>query len=421
VSPDSGADRSPEDVGATADGMGETDGGTGFVDGSTLARWDRISGNERAVVGLTALAVLLFPYLFAEAPVISSILSGYHGLTTLILIWGIFAMGYDLLHGYTGLLSFGHAAFWGMGGMVAGWLVQFFGIDFPLVLVFVGLVAGVLLAWLIGFLSLRRGGIYFAILTLAFGQMFYFTMFGPLGGITGGEDGLLLEIGPLLGIIPLSGGVPVLTPLGFAGSWLYMLVGVFTVVSVAVAYRVLNSPYGLVFRAIRENEQRAEFVGLNVWRYKLVAFIISGGFAGLAGALFTIYNGSSSASTFYWIVSGDVVIMSIIGGVGTLFGGFLGAGLYLYMSNVLSTSIGSLWHLLLGISFVLVVWLFPDGLWGGIERLRWFVRLAIDDPGAARQHLVDVARAYVDATVAFALRIVRFPMRLVSLVSGGSS
>ncbi|WP_435195326.1 branched-chain amino acid ABC transporter permease [Natronomonas sp. EA1] len=347
-----------------------TDGGeTATVEG-TNSRLPSLPGDELKIVGVTFLAVLLFPYLFAEAPVISDLLQGYAGLTTLILIWGIFVMGYDLLHGYTGLLSFGHAAFWGTGGIVAGLLIEYAGIDFPIVLIVAGVVVSLLVAWLIGFLSLRRGGIYFAILTLAFGQMLYFTIFGPLGPITGGEDGLLLEIGGLFGAIPLDAGLPVLTPLGIIPSWLYLLVALITVLSVFVAYRILQSPYGLVFKAIRENEERAEFVGLNVWRYKLMAFILSGGFAGLAGALHTIYAGSASASGFYWIVSGDVVIMSILGGVGTLFGGFLGAGVYLYMSNILITFVGDLWHLLLGVLFVVVVWSFPGGIWGGINAIR---------------------------------------------------
>ncbi|WP_435348949.1 branched-chain amino acid ABC transporter permease [Haloarchaeobius sp. HRN-SO-5] len=335
-------------------------------------RWERIRESEPFVIGATAVAVLVFPWVFAGAPVISDLLKGYYGLTSLILIWGIFVMGFDLLHGYTGLLSFGHAAFYGMGSMAAGLLVKYAGIGSPVVLVVVGVAASLVLAWIIGFISLRRGGIYFSILTLAFGQMFFYTMRGPARQITGGEDGIFFEIGNLFGVIPLDAGVPVLDALGLVGSWLYLFIAILTVISVAIAYRILQSPYGLVFKAIRENEQRANFVGLNVWRYKLVAFIISGGFAGLAGALFTIYNGSASAATFEWIISGDVVIMSVLGGVGTLFGAFLGAFVYLYMSNVLISvpTVGEKWHLYLGAMFVLVVWLFPGGLWAGLQRLR---------------------------------------------------
>ncbi|KAB7515815.1 branched-chain amino acid ABC transporter permease [Halosegnis rubeus] len=335
----------------------------------------RVPRDELRVLGLTALAVLAFPYLFAEAPVVSDVLNGYAGLATPILIWGIFVMGYDLLHGYTGLLSFGHAAFWGAGGMTVGALIHHAEFSFPLVAVALAVVVGILLAALIGYLSLRRGGIYFAILTLAFGQMIYYTMLGPAGQLTNGEDGLILDASSLFGVIPLDAGLPVLTPLGIIPSWLYAVTGVLTLVSVAVAYRILQSPYGLVFKAIRENEQRASFVGLNVWRYKLAAFVASGAFAGLAGGLHALQAGNASASPFYWIVSGDVVIMSILGGVGTLFGGFIGAGIYLYMDNVASSIglIGDRWHLLLGVLFVVIVWLFPDGVWGGLRRLRSMV------------------------------------------------
>jgi branched-chain amino acid transport system permease protein len=353
------------------------------VSDETEAAGGRFPADELRVVGLSALAVLVFPFLFAEMPVLSDILNGYAGLTTLILIWGIFVMGYDLLHGFTGLLSFGHAAFWGAGGMTVGVLVEHVGLQFPLLAVFVGVIVSVLLAWVIGFLSLRRGGIYFSILTLAFGQMLYFTMFGPAGALTGGEDGLLLTFDGLFGVIPLDAGVPLLTPLGIMPSWLYLVVAVFSVVAIALAFRVLKSPYGLVFKAIRENERRAEFVGLNVWRYKLMAFVLSGAFAGLAGGLHVLQSGNSSASQFYWIVSGDAVIMSILGGVGTLFGGFVGAAVYLYMSNVASSLalIGDRWHLLLGIVFVAVVWLFPGGIWAGLNRLRTFVAERGDDGG----------------------------------------
>lgn len=343
----------------------------------------RFPRDELRVVALSTLAVLVFPFLFAEMPILSDILNGYAGLTTLILIWGIFVMGYDLLHGFTGLLSFGHAAFWGAGGMTVGVLVEHLGVQFPLLAVVVGVVVSVLLAWLIGFLSLRRGGIYFSILTLAFGQMLYFTMFGPAGSLTGGEDGLLLEYDGFLSVIPLDAGVPLLTPLGIIPSWLYLVVAVISVLSIAMAFRILKSPYGLVFKAIRENERRAEFVGLDVWRYKLVAFVLSGAFAGLAGGLHVLQSGNASASQFYWIVSGDAVIMSILGGVGTLFGGFVGAGVYLYMSNVASSLslIGDRWHLLLGVLFVAVVWLFPGGILAGVERFRALVSDRLDDDG----------------------------------------
>lgn len=396
MSPTDGADDPSDarDPGSAVDNLGETDGGTGFVGGTTFVDWERISDNERAVVGITAVAVLLFPYLFAEAPVLSDVLRGYHGLTTLILIWGIFAMGYDLLHGYTGLLSFGHAAFWGGGAYAAGvFAVHVSGS--PIAMILAGTTFAVLLAWVLGFLSLRRGGIYFAILTLAFGQMLFYMALQPLSDITGGDNGLGIggtTIEPLLGFIPLDAGVPVITM--FVSRWMYMLIGIAMVLTVAFAYRVLNSPYGMVFRAIRENEQRAEFVGLNVWRYKLMAFVLSGAIAGLAGSLFAIQQARVPVESLFWTTSGEVVIMSVIGGVGSLFGGPIGAALYLYVANIVQgmtevvlfvqidklipgaqavvlpewASPAEYWHLILGLLFVLVVVFIPrGGIWGGLK------------------------------------------------------
>ena len=367
---------------------------------------------EPVIIGLTAVFVLVFQFAFSNAPIIG----GYDSLATLILIWGIFAMGYDLLHGYTGLLSFGHAAFWGMGGLVAGMLVEHLGVDFPLVLVAAGLVVGVLTAWVIGWLSLRRGGIYFAILTLAFGQMIYFTMLGPMQVFTGGDDGLRVAIGDLFGFIPLEAGVPLLTPLGVVGSWMYMLAAVITVVTVAFAYRVLNSPYGMVFVAIKENEQRAEFIGLNVWRYKLMAFILSGGIAGLAGGLHTVDVSAANSASLYWVVSGDVVVMSILGGVGTLFGGIVGAAIYLYFKFVMVSFIGPLWHLVLGAMFVAVIVLFPNGIWGGVR----FVALAVRDPAEARAITTAKFVGFYRWLRGWLTWLVTLPGRLVRYAGGGA-
>ncbi len=362
-----------------------------------LATWDDLKERESVVVVGTVVAVLLFPYLFARAPVISDALQGYQSLAELILIWGIFVIGFDLLHGYTGLLSFGHAAFWGGGAYAAGVFATNVS-GSPLAMLVVGTVFAALLAWVLGFLSLRRGGIYFAILTLAFAQMLFYMALQPLSPITGGDNGLGIggtTIEPLLGFIPLEAGVPVITEL--VSTWMYMLIGGAMVFTVAVAYRVLNSPYGMVFRAIRENEQRAEFVGLNVWRYKLMAFVISGSIAGLAGALFAIHNARVPVESLFWTTSGEVVIMSVIGGVGSLFGGPIGAALYLYIANivqgmrevVLFTQLDKLfpgpqavvlpewaspapyWHLILGLLFVAIVVFFPrGGVWGGLKDLR---------------------------------------------------
>ncbi|WP_152042599.1 branched-chain amino acid ABC transporter permease [Salinigranum salinum] len=328
-------------------------------------------GNEVTVVGATAVVIALFPWLFADAPVLSGLVQGYRDLATLMLIWGIFAIGFDLLLGYTGLLSFGHAAFWGGAAYAAGVFSANVSGD-PILMVVAGTGFAILLAWLLGFLSLRRGGIYFSILTLAFAQMIFYLSSSPLAFITGGENGFTgVEIAELFGIIALESELP--SVLGtVVGDWLYAFVGIFTVLAVAAAYRILNSPYGMVFRAIRENEQRAEFVGLNVWRYKLMSFILSGAFAGVAGSLFTIHGSYVPLQSLYWTESGEIVIMAVLGGTGSLFGPMLGAGLYLYVENIVSGfgTVGEFWHLILGILFVLVIWLFPRGIWGLLRDAR---------------------------------------------------
>jgi branched-chain amino acid transport system permease protein len=343
----------------------------------------------RVAIGLVV-GLILYPWLFTTAPVISGLLQGYHPLASLVLIWGIFGIGFDLLLGYTGMLSFGHAIFWGGAAYAAGIFSDRF-IGDPLVMLGVGIVIAILLGWLIGFISLRRTGIYFAILTLAFGQMMFYLSASPLGGLTGGENGFTnVNVEPLLGMIDLGTDLPAIAG-QFLGTWLYAFIAVVAFVAVLLAYRIVNSPYGIVFKAIRENEQRAEFVGLNVWRYKLMAFIISGAFAGIAGSLFAIHQQYVPLHSLNWGISGEIVIMTVLGGVGSLFGPIFGAGLYLYVENIISgmdqllvpftdivliNGFGDFWHLLLGAVFVVVVWLAPNGLWAWFGDIRsWIVRL----------------------------------------------
>jgi branched-chain amino acid transport system permease protein len=351
---------------------------------SLVERLQQFREREATVIGLTAIGVALFPWVFARAPVISDLLLGYQNLAALMLIWAIFAIGFDLLLGYTGLLSFGHAAFWGGSAYVAG-IVSLRVSSDPIVMVASGTIFAVLFAWVLGYLSLRRGGIYFSILTLAFAQMLYYMSAAPLASLTGGENGLTgIDVGPLFGSFHLESELPMLAG-ELLGTWMYAFVGVITVAAVGIAYRILNSPYGMVFRAIRENEQRAKFVGLNVWRYKLMAFIVSAGFAGIAGSLFTIHGSYVPLQSLFWTESGEIVIMVVLGGTASLFGPILGAGLYLYVENIVSgiqqlqipftdivllNDFGTYWHLLLGLIFVIVIWTAPRGLWGGLSDLR---------------------------------------------------
>ncbi|MFC5365946.1 branched-chain amino acid ABC transporter permease [Salinirubrum litoreum] len=368
-------------------------------------------GEEVVVIVVATLAVAVFPWLFAEAPVVSDVLDGYRGLATLMLIWAIFAIGFDLLLGYTGLLSFGHAAFWGGAAYAAG----IFSAEVtgePLLVVLAGTTFAVLFAWVLGFLSLRRGGIYFSILTLAFAQMLFYMASSPLAFLTNGENGFTsVEITPLLGVLDLGTEAPFHMLLG---EWLYVFVAVFTVGAIWFAYRILNSPYGTVFRAIRENEQRAEFVGLNVWRYKLMSFVLSGAFAGVAGSLFTIHGNYVPLESLYWTESGEIVIMTVLGGVGSLFGPIFGAGVYLYVENIVSgmealtipfteivliSNFGVYWHILLGLVFVVVVVGFPRGIWGMIEDLTGFVVLAVTDREAAKARVRTKLSGARDRTV----------------------
>ncbi len=347
---------------------------TGGIMGQIRTRWTTAVGEEATVVLLTIVGVVVFPYLFVRAPVLGDLINGTQSLAGLILVWGIFALGFDLLLGRAGLLSFGHAALWGAGAYGAGWVVVNV-TGAPLVAILAGTVIAVLLSWLIGWLSLRRGGIYFAILTLAFGQMIYYTALGPAAEITGGDNGLTgVDPGELLGVVTLDEELPSVAGT-LVGDWVYVLIATALVLSVVAILRILNSPYGTVFRAISENEQRAEFVGLNTWRYKLMAFILSGTFAGVAGSLFTIHSEYVPLSSLYWQTSGEVVIMTVLGGVGTLFGPVFGAGLYLYVEIIVGNGhpfewLVPYWHLVLGIVFVAVVVLLPEGIWGGVRTLR---------------------------------------------------
>jgi len=351
------------------------DGGAVATEGqSVIGRARTLAGHDSAVFVGTVVALLVFPYLLIDglgmvADVVGMRIGGYEGLASLVLIYGIVVIGFNLLLGYTGLLSFGHAAFFGTAAYTAGiFSAQVSGS--PLLMVVVGTVVATVLAWPIGFLSIRRSGVYFAVLTLTFGQMLYFYALGPGSWLTDGDNGFSnVQVGELLGTLDLGSHVP------FLGTWMYVFVAVFTVLAVIAAARILNSPYGLIFKALGENEQRVSFVGLDVFRYKLMAFIISATFAGVGGSLFVIHETYIHPTTgLYWITSGDFVIMTVLGGTGTLVGPVFGAFVFEYISNVLSGvslpvigAIGSLWRLILGAVFVVVVWWLPEGIYGALK------------------------------------------------------
>lgn len=331
--------------------------------------WDRIKHTERFVFAAATVFVALFSYLFASAPVLADFTQGYHGLARTMLIWAIFALGFNLLLGQTGLLSFGHALFWG-GAAYAAALFAIHVYADPLLMVVVGTLFAIVMAFISAFILLRLHTVYFAIVTLAIAQLLYSLVREPLEPITNGVNGISASPEALLGVVYLRQPLP-----GVLGTlWndhLYLFIAVFFVGVVVFITRIRKSPYGLIFKAIRENETRASFVGLDVWRYKFAAFLLSGTVAGIAGSLMTIESGFTGVNRLHWMASGDVVMMTVLGGLGTLVGPVLGAIVFLYFEGVVDgfALIGRYWLLLLAVAFTAVVWKYPDGFWGMIKQI----------------------------------------------------
>jgi branched-chain amino acid transport system permease protein len=282
----------------------------------------------------------------------------YEALATQMIIWGLLALGYNILYGYTGLLSFGHAAYFGLGAYTTG--IVLIRTNCSLL---AGIGAGVLVsgigAVVIGFFCLRRRGIYFALLTMAFAQMLYFTA-SIWESLTGGEPGLRNIPHPPLEIPGLF-SFNIYTPLRF-----YFFVWVLIVISLLLLSRILESPFGKVLQGIRENEKRARALGYNTNRIKWLSFILSGTFSGLAGALHTLYISFVGLEQLYWETSGKILMMTLLGGPGTFFGPFIGAGTFLYLEDIIS-GFTQYWMIVLGPIFVLCVLFFPQGIWGTVR------------------------------------------------------
>lgn len=295
----------------------------------------------RAAGALAGLLVLLALPWFVYPPIAMDIVS-----------WALFAMALDLLLGYTGLLSFGHAAFWGSSAYVTGLVALHAGAPFP-VAVLAGSLFAMALAVPIGMLSVRRTGIYFAMVTLAFAQMVYFVA-NQWRDVTGGENGLQ-------GVPRELFGLDLSEPFYFYYAGLpLLLLGVF------VAWRAVNSPFGRVLVAIRDNPARARSLGYPVDRYKVMAFVLSAGLSGLAGGVFAISHGFSSLNEVYWTTSGEVVIMTVLGGIGTLWGSAVGAALIVLLKDYLATAGFDGIGIVTGAIFVVVVLAFRRGIWGSI-------------------------------------------------------
>jgi len=272
------------------------------------------------------------------------------------LCFAIFACAFNLLLGFTGLLSFGHAAFLGSAAYLTGWLVRSAGWSPEL-----GIVAGVLLAavlgLVVGLIAIRRQGIYFAMITLAMAQMIYFVCLQA--PFTGGEDGLQgVPRGKLFGLLPLDNDV----------AMYYLVLAVFAAVFLFIL-RIVHSPYGQVLKAIRENEPRAISLGYDVDRYKLLAFVLSTALAGLAGSLKTAVLGFATLTDVHWSLSGEVILMTLLGGLGTFAGPVVGAFTIIGLQNFLADRVGSWVTVIIGVIFVVCVIAFRRGFVG--ELIAW--------------------------------------------------
>ena len=283
----------------------------------------------------------------------------YKSLATLIIIWGLFALGYNVCLGYTGMLSFGHAAYFGMGAYTFGivlirlWANIWFGL-------FSALCMGAITALILGYFCIKRRGIYFAMLTMAFAQILFFIAFQCVD-LTGGDNGLRNI--PVVSVSLPGFSIDIQSPLRF-----YFFVLLFVILCLLALNRILQSPFGHVLQAVRENEPRARSCGYDTSNVRWMAFIISGAISGLAGGFYALYLHFVGIDTLYWITSGQVVMMTLLGGMGTFIGPFIGAGVFLFLEDVLS-SLTRNWMIFLGTIFVLCVLFFPRGIWGTIKEL----------------------------------------------------
>jgi branched-chain amino acid transport system permease protein len=279
----------------------------------------------------------------------------YPPVATDILCWALFAVAFDLLLGHAGLLSFGHAAFWGTSAYATGLIAIHSGLPFYAA-VLCGAVAAAVLAVPIGFLGVRRSGIYFAMVTLAFAQMVYFVA-NQWSGLTGGENGLQ--------------GIPRTLPgVDLSDSFVFYYAALPVVLlGLLAAWRVVHSPFGRVVAAVRDNPARARALGYPVDRYKVVVFTISAFLSGLAGGLYAVNHGFASLQEVYWTTSGKVVVMTVLGGIGTLWGSLIGAGVIVRLEDWLATAGFDEVGLVTGGIFIVVVMLFRRGLWGTATHL----------------------------------------------------
>lgn len=361
--------------------------------------------------------LLLFTVVVLTMPIwLAPIGAGYPDLVQKFAIYGLFATGFNILFGLTGYLSFGHAAFLGVGSYTAVWSFKLLGMN-PVPAVLLAIVTSAIFALLIGYISLRRTGIYFSILTLAFAQMCYQLAYSVLTPITNGETGLrVLQSDPRIldGVITsqTEDGGPLITNffgIDMTKTWETNIFGIdvqlnagfyfcafFLILGSYIAMRIFRSPFGMMLRGVKTNQNRMNYTGVNTRPYTLAAFVISGAYAGLAGALLCVTDPLAGAERMFWTASGEVVLMVILGGAGTLMGPMLGAGIIKYFENILSAFnkttlegmlgflpenmldgtisvlslfVGEGWHLTLGLLFMVVVIFLPGGLVEGAKSI----------------------------------------------------
>ncbi len=343
--------------------------------------------------------------------------AAYPDLLQRFMIFGIFALGFNILFGLTGYLSFGHAAFFGVGSYAAMWSFKLLSLNAVPALIFALVVSG-LFALAIGFVSLRRSGIYFSILTLAFAQMSYNLAYSVLTPITNGETGLRMALNDprvldrMFFDAPPGMPVPSLFGMSLSGWNGFYFSAFFLLATFFLAMRITNSPFGLMLKGIKSNQNRMNYTGFNTRPYTLSAFVISGMLAGLAGALLVVTDPLAGAERMRWTASGEVVLMTILGGVGTLVGPVLGAWIIKYFENIFSSFnahvlnafydflpdgarevavtisskfVGEGWHLSLGLVFVLIVVFLPGGIMEGARRIAaWIGRMGNGSKTARR-------------------------------------
>lgn len=300
-----------------------------------------MSKATRNVFVLLFLALLVAPFV------------GYPIFLMKVLCFALFASAFNLLIGFTGLLSFGHAMFFGFSAYVAGHAAKVWGLT-PELAILAGTLSAAFIGLVTGWLAVRRQGIYFAMVTLALAQMIYFIC--VQAPFTYAEDGIQsIPRGKLFGLIDLSSDL----------SMYYVVAAIFAA-AFALIYRIIHSPFGQVLKSVRENEPRALSLGYNVDRYKLVAFVLSGTIAGLAGATKSIAFGIATLTDVGWQMSGEVVLMTLLGGMGTILGPTVGAAVIVTMQNYLS-GLGSMVSIIMGATFVVCVLMFRRGIVGEIE------------------------------------------------------